>query len=273
MTEEEDTLKIARFLFLIVLFVALLTILIQVTQADQGETFITQSADSYVDAFSPLSNFGGSDSLYLSFSASAVQVVWVKYDLSTGKPTPIPEGAKIDNATLWVTPVYLTETFQVSVFSCSNNSWGEYTINYLNQPEYSSSPLATLVVPTVNIRYDFDVTDYVKNTFNSVSGPTKEITFVLKQNQGQTGHPLLRLRSREDFTTVVLSVHWSTTASPTSSPTPTPTPIPTSTATPTPTPQPREGIFLSLKDLYVILSVIVIIIVGVALVALKKWRK
>jgi hypothetical protein len=90
-----------------------------------------------------------------------------------------------------------------------------------------------LIVPTVNKWYEFDVTDYVKTTFNS--GPEKEITFVLKQDEGQTGSPLLAFRSRESFTTIALQVTWSTSATPSPSPTPTPSPTftPSSTGYPT----------------------------------------
>lgn len=72
------------------------------------------------------------------------------------------------------------------------------------------------------------------------------------------------------------------TSTPSSSPTPTPvqtpTLVPTPTASssptgaPTPTPTPKEGLLLSMDDLYVIL-VAVIIFVSLALIAYLKWRK
>jgi hypothetical protein len=99
-----------------ILFILEFSFIIQTTNADQVETILTQSADSYVDAFSPLSNFGGSESLYLSYSASAVQVIWLKYDLSEGNPTPIAEGAEIDSAILRIFPYISLRLFKFRFF-------------------------------------------------------------------------------------------------------------------------------------------------------------
>src|SRR3972149_271508 len=111
--------------------------------AESGQVEFVPSADTYVDVFSPLSNFGGAGTLNIAYSGNRVQLVWLKFSLSEH----VPEGATIDNAILKVFPTTVTETFQVGAFYCSNNSWGEYTINYVNQPEYSNTPLDTLLIP------------------------------------------------------------------------------------------------------------------------------
>jgi hypothetical protein len=197
--------RTTRIPFLVTILLSLLLSWIPLSFAEDGKVEFVPSADTYVDAhFSPLTNYGNLERLSLANSGNKMQVVWLKFNLSEH----IPEGAVVDNATLKAFPTTLTETFEVAAFHCSNNSWGEYTINFRNQPTYNSTPLDTIHIPRSNEWYNWDVTQPVKDAFAEMSGGSKELSIVLKQVEPQKLFPSLVIGSREGTWSVQLYVHW-----------------------------------------------------------------
>jgi len=110
--------------------------------------------DSYVDTGNPTSNYGGQDWLYvgefigdwneayLHFNFSNKPADWIKAEISLN---------------FWG----VDETLSVTI-SLINESWGEYTINWMNKPEHGE--VIDEILVTEDRIYKIDVTDYVNDT-------------------------------------------------------------------------------------------------------------
>jgi hypothetical protein len=114
--------------------------------------------DAYVETYNPTSNNGGKDWLifgnyivgwneaYLSFSFSDKPAGWTKAEIS-------------------IDMYSVSETFTVSV-SLINDTWDEYTINWINKPIHREV-ITTFTVAESKI-YKIDITDYIEGR-NSIS--------------------------------------------------------------------------------------------------------
>jgi hypothetical protein len=172
--------------------------------AQEGQVEFVPCADTYTDILDPLSNYGGSNHLNIAYNEYAIQTIWLKFNLSH-----VPDGAIVDNATLKVFPTVVTVTHEISAHSCSTNSWEEYTINFINQPEFDEAALDTALVGMPNRWYNWNVTEAVEKSLNGVFNASDMLTIVLKQTQWHVSFRLLQIVSREYGIRVTLYVHWS----------------------------------------------------------------
>ena len=186
------------------LFAVLSSTIFPRSYASAGQVEFVPSADTYTDVFDPMSNFGGAYNLNIACNFNAMQEVWLKFNLSH-----IPDGAVVDNATLKAFPTVVTATHEVSAYYCSDNSWGEYTINFLNQPTHSDAALDTALIGMPNKWYSWNVTDAVRNALDGVFNASDMLTVVLDQTQWHTSFHQLQIVSREYGIRVSLYVHWS----------------------------------------------------------------
>jgi hypothetical protein len=114
--------------------------------------------DSYVDSYSPDSNKGGKDWLifgdyvlgwneaYLYFNFSDKPASWTKAEIS-------------------IDMYSVSETFNVTA-SLINDTWGEYTIDWLNKPEHREI-ITTFTVAEGKV-YTIDVSNYIEGNGISI---------------------------------------------------------------------------------------------------------
>lgn len=172
-----------------------------------GSTTVTlhSIADAYVNSSSPETNYGSSDSLYISAN-SKQGFTYVMFDLSS-----LPPEANILSAYL---NVYLLSTGgdiytgdEYGAHYCSDNSWTEHGITWNNKPSFVSEPTYALAFGfwyTVKEYKSWDVTADVRNAFSSGI-----LTEVLKF-EDKTGDGYAVFESKEDTQKPVLKVEYST---------------------------------------------------------------
>jgi hypothetical protein len=169
-------------------------------------TTLYSVADTYVNASSPDTNYGTSDSLCVAAN-SEQDFMYLKFDL-----TSLPSGANIISARL---EIYLSDTTgsfyaipadTVGAYYCSNNSWSELEITWSNKPVFASEPTGTWsfgMFYQVNSYKTWDVTADVETAFSSGI-----LTEVLKF-KSKTGNGYVFFHSREGSSQPRLEVEYS----------------------------------------------------------------
>jgi len=197
-------LKFRAFLILCLFFISISFMSRSIVDADEGQVEFIPFADTYTDVFEPLTNYGGSYYLNIAYNEFAIQTIWLKFNLSH-----VPDGAIVDNATLRIFPTLVTATHEVSAYFRSNNSWDEYTINLIDQPEFDDEVLDTVFVGMPNKWYNWNVTNAVRKALDGVFSSSDVLTIVLKQTQWHFSYRQLQVVSREYGIRVSLYIHWS----------------------------------------------------------------
>jgi hypothetical protein len=187
---------------------------IKTVNAQAGQVTLKPTDDNYVDSTNPNSNYGGKIDLDIENSVTGtppyqltyLDLVWLKFDLST-----VPHGAIIDEATLQLHTSYVGETYNVNAYSCSDNSWKELTLTYSNMPSYSTISMDSLLVATSNQWYNWSTVDAVRN---AMLGNPGTVTIVLQEPSAHSSATFVSFESKEApvyFTdySPKLTVHWS----------------------------------------------------------------
>ncbi|MDQ4108528.1 MAG: DNRLRE domain-containing protein [Actinomycetota bacterium] len=181
------------------LVAAMLTIATLPTSASASTTVVPADADSFVLSTSPNSNRGAATSLKVRNSTKITYVRFTVPGLSTGEV--------VSGATL---RVYATSpgrcALGVEVLRAANDTWGEKTIRWSNQPGPTGSVLATLAWTTRGSYRDFDVTPAVLG-----AGP---VSFLLRHAPGCNVTSDVALNSREAGSNPPQLVVETTTTSP-----------------------------------------------------------
>jgi hypothetical protein len=188
---------------LLILLITSPSMLFPNAHASAGQVEFVPIADTYTDIMDPMANFGGSYYLSIAYNEYAIQTVWLKFNLSH-----VPDGAVVDNATLKVFPTVVTITHDISAYFCPNNSWEEYTINFLNQPEFDNVALDTMLIGMPNRWYRWNVTSAVRKALDGVFNASDMLTIVLEQTNWHLSFRQLQIVSREYGIRVTLYVHW-----------------------------------------------------------------
>jgi len=199
-------ISILNSILLILSTLCFSSFLVGATPAIGSTTVTLQSiADAYVNASSTETNYGSSDSLYISAN-SKLDFTYVMFDLSS-----LPPEANILSAYL---NMYLLSTGgdiytgdDYGAHYCSDNSWTEHGITWNNKPSFVSEPTYTLAFGfwyTVKDYKSWDVTADVRNAFSSGF-----LTEVLKF-EDKTGDGYAVFRSKEDTQKPRLKVEYST---------------------------------------------------------------
>jgi calcineurin-like phosphoesterase family protein len=164
-----------------VLGAALATMVGLLTPAGATTKTITAEADSFVLSSSPNAKRGGATSLRV---LNAVKTSYIRFNVSG-----LPAGEVVHNATLRVNATSgSTCAVGVEVFRAANDTWGETTITWNNQPGPIGSALATTTW-TRNGYVSFDVTSAV--------GGSGRVSFVLRHVPGCSAARDTTFRSRE----------------------------------------------------------------------------
>lgn len=131
-------------------------------------------ADAYVSSDKPNSNNNDESWLYTKFWDYTTipderEKAYLMFDLTMFSPSQDISSAvlRLYAWTAW------SPTAHVAVHHCSDNSWKEEEITWMNAPSYSSTVLDEVAVPIEDSRYSWDVTNLV----NSFLG--KKVSFVL----------------------------------------------------------------------------------------------
>ncbi len=132
----------------------------------RGTVLVTEEliaeADSDVDSTSITANTGGKSYIEVSNSENSFQGIhigYLRFDLSTIFGSVI-------SATLELYTSYVSETHNIGIHACSDNSWDELTINYENRPFYDPVALNTTLVASDSTWYSWTVTDSIQNALN-----------------------------------------------------------------------------------------------------------
>jgi hypothetical protein len=175
--------------------------------AQAGEVTLKPVDDTYVDSYDSNSNYGGQTHLDIQ-TYEWQRIAWLKFNLSS-----IPDGAVIGTAALQLYTNVVGETYNVSAYSCSDNSWVELTLTYSDMPSYNTTSMSSVVVASASQRYNWSVVDGVNN---ALSNNRKSTTIVLREetyhasstNQVVFDSKEASLYFNNDYSPK-LTVHWS----------------------------------------------------------------
>ena len=164
------------------LVAATLTIASLPTLASAATTTVGADADSFVLSTSPNSNRGAATSLKVR---NDTKIMYIRFTVPG-----LPTGHEVSGATL---RVFATSpgrcALGVDVLRVANDTWGETTIKWSNQPGPTGSVLANLAWTSKSSYRDFNVTP-------AVSGAGR-VSFLLRHAQGCNVTSDVALNSRE----------------------------------------------------------------------------
>jgi len=220
-------------------------------------------ADSYIDLYSPSTNFSGSQTLKVTASGNPRERSFVKFDLSR-----IPTNATVLQATLELFAWYRSTSDLGSVviyayqvkrhWTESSVTWNKATSStFWGQPgcsdavlDYNPASAVTTTLKWVGGPYSWEVTNMVQEWVADPvanegflmlgSGLGVEYQFRSSEAIGPTQRPLLRVTYTTDATSPTPTTSPTTTLTPAISPTPTSTSTPTRTSTPIQSPTPTS---------------------------------
>jgi len=152
-------------------------------------TKIYPLADSRVKHTTPNTNYGDSDILGVRWGA-VCERSFLRFSL-----TSIPSGSTINSAKLYLRTEHTNGGGIVTMYFVTDDTWGEFTITWNNQPSYGLL-LNSKSVTDEYTWYFWDITNQVKTEFsgdkiislmagNTTSGVPSLIEFDSKE--GQTG--------------------------------------------------------------------------------------
>ena len=168
---------VAAFLVAVTLTIASLP-----TPASAATTTVGAAADSFVLSARPKANKGTATPLRVR---NDIEITYIRFNVPA-----LPAGHHVSGATL---RVYASSPSKcalgVDVFRAANDTWGETTISWNNQPGPTGSVLANLAWTTKNSYRTFPVTSAV-----SGAGP---VSFLLRHAPGCSVTSGVPLNSRE----------------------------------------------------------------------------
>ena len=162
-------MKFWGIIFIICIFPALFLISSRVAPVKAtSPVTLLPIADAYVDSDHNASNYGGAVYLYANFwdytyIADVRRNSYLMFNLTRFSPL-----GEISSASLrlyaWSA---WSPTAHVGVHQCSDTTWNEITINWLNAPSFSPSASDTVAVPFQDTWYSWNVTSLVNNALGS----------------------------------------------------------------------------------------------------------
>ena len=128
----------------------------QIVFSSQIKTLIP-IADSYVRNVQPNSNYGGESGLLVINNYREEDIAFIMFNL-----IEIPSDTPIISVKLRLYAKFVFYSFNISVFHCPNNDWGEFNITWINKPSFSVDALDSVVVDREDTWYEWNVTFPVK---------------------------------------------------------------------------------------------------------------
>jgi hypothetical protein len=162
-------MKLWGIVFIICLFSALFSISNRITPV-RATSLVTllPIADAYVDSEHNTSNYGGADYLYAQFwdytyIADVRENIYLMFNLTRFSPSYEVSSASLR---LYAWSAW-SPTAHVGVHQCSDTTWDEIAINWLNAPSFSPSASDVVAVPFEDTWYSWNVTSLVNNALGS----------------------------------------------------------------------------------------------------------
>ena len=121
---------------------------------------LTPTSDSYVDSQFSTTNYGGSEVLRLSDLSTSIKRTYLNFSLDE-----LPSSAVLLLANLNLTVNTGNVGENISLYRV-NDTWGESTITYTNQPGYNTTILANFTSVASELQDSFNVLNEVNNWFN-----------------------------------------------------------------------------------------------------------
>jgi hypothetical protein len=167
-------MKLLNFALVVVLVLALIPLSKVITPVDATiPVTLGPIADAYVDSSNPDSNFGISEYLYATFrdynyTDDVRTNSYLMFNLGSFS------SGEVASASLRLYAWHVTSpTPHVGVHQCSNTTWNENTIYWLDAPSFSPLAIDSVAVPLQDQWYSWNVTEPV----NSAAG--SKLTLVL----------------------------------------------------------------------------------------------
>jgi 3-phytase len=174
-------MKPKRVALLVIL--ALLAAALTPSPASATTTTLVAQADAFVLASAPDASRGNSTPLRIR---DDVKRSYFRFNLSG-----LPQGEAIDGATFRVFATSTRKCTQgAELLRSANDTWGESTITWNNQPGPTGQVLATATSWTANSYVSFDVS-------SAVTGGTSQVSFVLRHASGCSPTGDATFQSRE----------------------------------------------------------------------------
>jgi len=176
----------------------------------EGQTIAGPTDDTYVQSWSPSSNYGGQGALeaskYEYYGETYQRIIWLKFDLSG-----VPNGALVDVATLALYANSVPETYTLYACSCADNSWNELTLTYSNMPGFNVTQMDLAVVSRSQEWYNWSVGDAVRKAVDGVQGGPNIVTIVLLETSIRGELSSVSFYSKENSVLYEprLAIHWS----------------------------------------------------------------
>jgi len=187
----------------------------------EGQIVLNPTDDTFVDDYSPQSNFGAQDAVKLSsYQPSFLWYhtdIWLKFDLSS-----IPPDATVDSATVQLYAVNLTDPYNHTwAYSCTNSSWSESTLTFQDYQDHligdmNFTLMSDIPVPSSSQWYNWSVNGAV---VNALSQGRENVTLVLMVGNGEIheASSYVKFSSKESLLGMAfaprLIVHWSSAPS------------------------------------------------------------
>jgi hypothetical protein len=146
--------------------------------------------DTMVSLNDPLSNYGGYTEMIVSKSTNVFEGsydAYLKFDL-----TELPEGTIVESAVLKLLASEGKVTQIVSVYSCGNQQWDEYTANWIDFQDLPLEKQDTVTIPGLK-EFEWDITEAVKKSLSFDS-------FTLKVATDSWGSGYVKFYSKEGET-------------------------------------------------------------------------
>ena len=175
----------------------------------EGQVVVNPVDDTYIESWSPNSNFGGQGSLEISnyehYGETRQRIIWLKFNLSE-----VPDGAVVDVAILELYSNSVPETYNVYAHSCFDNSWTELTLTYSNMPTFNLTQMDLAVVSRPSEWYNWSIVDAVKGAIDGVYGGSNILTIVLLETSTRGDLSSVSFYSKEETTLYKpkLTIHW-----------------------------------------------------------------
>lgn len=192
------------FQIFVLIGIVSLAILVFPANADGGQVVLNPTDDTYVDEWNDESNYGAKSELKIGDSsgdwADYFYRAWLKFDLSSipSEATGITAILELHESS-WLG---VSETHNVSVYVCPENSWSEYALKWGNMPLYNRTlSLDCEFVHTSETWYSWNVTKAIDNSTT--------LTVVLEESWLHDGAKYVQFDSKEAGNNIPrLTIRW-----------------------------------------------------------------
>ena len=164
-------------LFYLTILTLSLIVLILPVKAETKYKSIIVSEDSWIASASPDSNYGSSDQMQICYPWNPIDSIdkaWLNFSLGS-----LESGATILDAKVYMyTAGEASGESKIDIHYSSNDTWTEATITWNNAPDYNSTILDSVTLPTISGTewYSWTVTSAVQTEYEG----DKKISFCLK---------------------------------------------------------------------------------------------